>query len=123
MNAHVGDRIVLAPATADAPLRDGEVLETGPGGTAPFLIRWSNGHTGLFFPGPGSIVSVGGPPATPSGHAAPDSKHQVTAPGPATATGDGARHVHDWHVRVTIFESDDDIEAVTGEQAVAVRPT
>jgi hypothetical protein len=111
MKAEVGSRIVLAPPTVDAPLRDGEVLETGPDGTPPFLIRWSNGHTGLFFPGPGSVASIGEEPATPTGHAPPpDAEQQVTAP-PITATGDRARHVHDWQVRITIFESDDDTHA------------
>jgi hypothetical protein len=91
-------------------MRDGEVLETGPNGTPPFLIRWSNGHTGLFFPGPGSVASIRGEPATRIGHAQPDGEPQVTSP-PITMSGNGPRHVHDWHVRITIFESDDNTHA------------
>ena len=116
MKANIGDRIVLAPVTVDGPVRDGEVLETrGPGGTPPYLIRWSDGHTGLFYPGPGAVLSVGAGPA--------DAVVEPSAPEPASTAGAGhdapARRaeatsrprVHDWQVRVTIFESDDETHA------------
>ncbi|MGW5240074.1 dsRBD fold-containing protein [Monashia sp. NPDC004114] len=110
MKAHVGDRIVLAQPTVAAPVRDGEVLETGPGGIPPFLIRWSNGHTGLFFPGPGAVVSIG---AAPVG--APDRDLPAAEPGSETsqppATQNERRRVRDWNVRITIFESEDDTHA------------
>jgi hypothetical protein len=58
MHAAVGDRIVVRGAHVDEPNRDGEVLEVrGPDGTPPFLVRWSdNGHEGLYFPGPDTVI-------------------------------------------------------------------
>ena len=42
------------------PLGTGEVFETrGPEGGQPYLVRWSNGHEGLFYPGPGALLRVG----------------------------------------------------------------
>lgn len=66
MKAKVGDRIILAGTRVDDPVRDGEVLEVkGSDGGAPYVVRWSNGHTGLVYPGPGAIMrveSAGGEP-------------------------------------------------------------
>ena len=58
MKASVGDRIVVRGHHVGEPDRDAEVLEVhGEGGTAPFLVRWSDdGHEGLFFPGPDAEV-------------------------------------------------------------------
>ena len=42
MKADVGDRIVVASGTLHRPIRDGEVLETGPDGAGPYLVRWSD---------------------------------------------------------------------------------
>lgn len=104
MKAHVGDRIVLAPPTVNAPVRDGEVLETrGPGGEPPYVIRWSDGHVGVFFPGPGSVLSVGAqsPAVSPAQTAQPTQGRHHTE----------RRHVRDWEIRVSLFESDDDTRA------------
>jgi hypothetical protein len=53
MHASVGDRIVIKGHHVGEHERDCEVLEVrGPGGEAPYLVRWSDtGHTTLFFPG------------------------------------------------------------------------
>ena len=118
MKAHVGDRIILAPPTVAAPLHDGEVLEArGPDGTPPFLVRWSDGHVGLFFPGHGSVLRIGPQEAgasvrvqnvpVPIEAGAPASSS--TAPQPANAHE--WRRVRDWQVRITIFESDEDTDA------------
>jgi hypothetical protein len=67
MKAHVGDRIILAPPAVPGPLRDGEVIETrGRDGTPPFLVRWSDGHVGLFFPGHGSVLRIERDEANPA---------------------------------------------------------
>ena len=59
MKASVGDRIVMAGEQVDRPTRDGEILEVhGEGGAPPYLVRWSDGHTGLLYPGPGSVLRV-----------------------------------------------------------------
>ena len=50
MKADVGDRIVVASGAA-RPIRDGEVLQTGPDGGGPYLVRWSDsGNESLFSP-------------------------------------------------------------------------
>ena len=53
LTARVGDRLVIQPHHIGEPERDAEVLEAhGPGGGAPFLVRWTdNGRTSLFYPG------------------------------------------------------------------------
>lgn len=112
VKAYVGQRIVLASATLDEPLRDGEILEVhGADGTPPYLIRWSDGHVGLFFPGPGSVLRIGedhtGTPE-PGATAGPA---MVPEPSPSSASRDEGRHVHDWQVRVRLFESTDDTHA------------
>jgi hypothetical protein len=112
MKAHAGDRIILAPVTVDGPFRDGEVIEArGPGDSAPFLVRWSDGHSGLIYPGPGSVLRIG--PTTSPGEAARTAPPtEAAAPSAAgAAPAEGSRRVHDWQVRVSIIESDDDTDA------------
>ena len=96
MKAQKGDRIVLAGEQVDRPTRDGEILEVrGKDGAPPYLVRWSDGHTGLLYPGPGSVLRIGS--GQGEGAAAP----AVEAPKP----------VKEWQVRVSIFESADDTTA------------
>lgn len=60
MKANVGDQITLAAEHVGSPTRTGEVLEVhGSDGEPPYLVRWSDGHTGLIDPGPGSVLRVG----------------------------------------------------------------
>lgn len=61
MQAQVGDRLVVEGKTVDTPRKEGEVLEVqGKDGGPPFLVRWSDGHEGLTFPGPDAhIVNQG----------------------------------------------------------------
>lgn len=96
MKAQIGDRIVLAGEQVDRPTRDGEILEVrGKDGAPPYLVRWSDGHTGLLYPGPGSVLRIGtGHGETPAAHAA-----------------EPARPVKEWQVRVSIFETPDDTTA------------
>jgi uncharacterized protein DUF1876/uncharacterized protein DUF1918 len=95
MKAQKGDRIVLAGEQVDRPTRDGEVLEVrGKNGEPPYLVRWSDGHTGLLYPGPGSVLRIG------TGHGA------ETAPAAPTP-----QPVKEWQVRVSIFETGDDTTA------------
>ena len=59
MKAHQGDHIILAASHVDEPTRAGVVLEVrGKDGGPPFLVRWADGHTGLMYPGPGSVLRV-----------------------------------------------------------------
>ena len=57
MHAEVGDRLVVESKTVDSPRREGEVIEVhGEGGSPPYLVRWSDGHEGLTYPGPDAHV-------------------------------------------------------------------
>jgi hypothetical protein len=52
MHAQVGDRIVVEGRTVGVQRRDGEVIEVrGEDGAPPYVVRWSDGHEGLTFPG------------------------------------------------------------------------
>jgi hypothetical protein len=112
MKAHRGDRLILAPVVVDGPVRDGEVLEArGPDDSPPFLVRWSDGHVGLLYPGPGSVLRIG-PTSAARERGPSDTPHEaLAAPAPPRAPSDGTRHVHDWLVRISIFDSDDDTDA------------
>jgi hypothetical protein len=57
MHAKVGDRLVAESNKVDAPVREGEIVEVrGADGTPPYVVRWSDGHEGLMFPGPDAHV-------------------------------------------------------------------
>jgi Rv2632c-like/Domain of unknown function (DUF1918) len=98
MKAQIGDRIVLAGEQVDRPTRDGEILEVrGKSGAPPYLVRWSDGHTGLLYPGPGSVLRIGA------------SHEGATHETPAAAAP--VSPVKEWQVRVSIFETGDDTTA------------
>lgn len=57
MQAHAGDRLVVESNRVDSPRREGEILEVqGEDGGPPYLVRWSDGHEGLTYPGPDAHV-------------------------------------------------------------------
>jgi hypothetical protein len=48
----VGDRLVIEGRTDHDSRREGEVIEVrGENGAPPYLVRWSDGHEGLTYPG------------------------------------------------------------------------
>jgi hypothetical protein len=52
VQADVGDQLVIESRRVDAPRKVGEVLEGhGADGAPPYVVRWSDGHEGLMFPG------------------------------------------------------------------------
>ena len=58
MKASVGDHIDVRGQHVGDEDRQGEVLDVrGPEGAPPYLVRWSDGHEGLFFPGPDATVA------------------------------------------------------------------
>ncbi len=96
MRASVGDRIVMAGEQVDRPTRDGQIVEVrGADGAPPFLVRWSDGHTGLIYPGPGSVLRMVGQPG-----ASEDVEEPATA-------AEAVAAAHQWSVRISVFEGDD----------------
>lgn len=60
MRASVGDRIDVRGRHAGEAGRQGQIVDVrGPDGSPPYLVRWSDGHEGLFFPGPDAAVEHG----------------------------------------------------------------
>jgi hypothetical protein len=52
MKAHIGDRIIQRGTHVDDRDRVGEVIELHhDDGTPPYVVRWSDGHDSLVFPG------------------------------------------------------------------------
>src|SRR5674476_903853 len=101
MKAQVGDRIILAGTRVDDPVRDGEVLEVkGSDGGAPYTVRWSDGHTGLVYPGPGAVMKV------------------------ESGTAPSAPRSKIWRVQVSVAETGDNTRATAlliSDQPVSLR--
>mgnify|MGYP006204518149 CR=1 FL=1 len=61
-------------------------ISPGADGGPPYLVQWSDGHTGLIFPGPGAVLRVSSEDEAPEvaepGHAPPqppaDAEQQAT---------------------------------------------
>lgn len=71
MQASIGDRIIIRGHHVGEPDRDGEILDVrGDQGGPPYLIRWDDGHEGLFFPGPDASVQHFSHTAGPRDHTA-----------------------------------------------------
>jgi hypothetical protein len=57
MHAVVGDRIAIPGTHVGEAGKLGEVLDVrGPDGTPPYLVRWSDGHEAVCYPGPETRV-------------------------------------------------------------------
>jgi len=98
MRARTGDQIILAGALVDQPTRAGQVLETGPDGAPPYLVKWEDGHTSSMFPGPGALLRV---------VESEQAHHASTEVVPVPEAGS----LREWSVRITIFERGDDTRA------------
>ena len=101
MKARIGDHLVVAAPHTSAATRDGEVLEArGPDGGPPYVVRWSDGHDGVLYPGPGALLRVTHPRA-------PEESPRTPLP----RADDDPGHIRDWHVRISIFERCNDTDA------------
>ena len=61
MFAKVGDLLVVESRTVEQHRREGKILEVhGDKGAPPYLVRWSDGHEALSFPGPDAHVTPAG---------------------------------------------------------------
>jgi hypothetical protein len=57
MHATVGDRLHVHSRAVGLDETIGEILEVrGSEGAPPYLVRFSDGHEGLVYPGPDSLV-------------------------------------------------------------------
>jgi hypothetical protein len=57
VEALIGDRIDIRGQHVGEEGRHGEIIDVkGPGGAPPYLVHWSDGHEGLFFPGPDAVI-------------------------------------------------------------------
>ncbi|PVG81737.1 DUF1918 domain-containing protein [Nocardioides gansuensis] len=57
MQAKVGDHLLVEGHTVGEARREGEVIEVrGTDGAPPYVVRWSDGHEGLVFPGPDAHI-------------------------------------------------------------------
>lgn len=57
MRAAVGDYLHVHSRAVGIKDRQGEIIEIrGENGTPPYIVRFSDGHEGLVFPGPDCVV-------------------------------------------------------------------
>ncbi|MDV6013021.1 DUF1918 domain-containing protein [Haloechinothrix sp. LS1_15] len=57
MRASAGDRILIHGRTVGAGEQHAEIIEVrGEDGAPPYLVRFSDGHESLLYPGPDSEV-------------------------------------------------------------------
>ena len=58
MKANVGDQLLVESGSAEQHRREGEIIEVrGADGDPPYVVRWSDGHEALCYPGPDARVS------------------------------------------------------------------
>ncbi|MFE9692223.1 DUF1918 domain-containing protein [Micromonospora sp. NPDC005806] len=59
MKANVGDRVIVEGTRVGHPRRVAEIIALRhEDGTPPYVVRWLDGHEGLFFPGSDSRVEA-----------------------------------------------------------------
>ena len=57
MRAKKGDHLMVDGRKVGDQLREGEIVEVrGQDGAPPYVVRWSDGHEGLTYPGPDAHV-------------------------------------------------------------------
>ena len=57
MKANVGDRLLVESRSSEQHRQEGEIVEVhGEDGQTPFLVRWTDGHESLCYPGPDARV-------------------------------------------------------------------
>jgi hypothetical protein len=57
MQATAGDRLLVHGKNVGLADRHGEIIEVrGANGAPPYVVRFSDGHEGLVFPGPDCVV-------------------------------------------------------------------
>ena len=60
MQAAVGDRLLVHGRTVGTRDRVGEIIEVrGNNGAPPYVVRFSDGHESLVYPGPDCVIERG----------------------------------------------------------------
>jgi hypothetical protein len=94
MKAHVGDHIVVTAPTTGGAVRDGEIAEVrGTDGGPPYVVRWSQGGTGLYYPGSDAHIAAGA-----GAH-------------PGTDEPRPTPQARSWRVEIDLYEAEDDTTA------------
>ncbi len=59
MKAKSGDRLVIKSHKIGDPMRYAEILEVqGKNSEPPYLVRWSDGHESVVYPGPDAVIET-----------------------------------------------------------------
>lgn len=57
MQAKIGDHLVVEGKNVGSQRREGDIVEVrGADGAPPYIVKWSDGHEGLTFPGPDAHI-------------------------------------------------------------------
>ncbi|MEV0029428.1 DUF1918 domain-containing protein [Nocardia sp. NPDC050793] len=57
MEANVGDRLLVHGHVVGEGDRHGEIVEVrGDGGAPPYVVRFTDGHESLVYPGPDAVI-------------------------------------------------------------------
>ncbi|HEY5788036.1 MAG TPA: DUF1918 domain-containing protein [Microlunatus sp.] len=57
MHANKGDHLIVEGKKTGTQSREGEIVEVrGQDGAPPYVVRWTDGHEGLTYPGPDAHV-------------------------------------------------------------------
>jgi len=57
MHASKGDHLVVDSRKVGSQPREGEIIEIhGQDGAPPYVVRWTDGHEGVTYPGPDAHV-------------------------------------------------------------------
>ena len=57
MQAKIGDHLVVEGKNVGSLRREGDIVEVrGADGAPPYIVKWSDGHEGLTFPGPDAHI-------------------------------------------------------------------
>jgi hypothetical protein len=93
MQAVVGDRLHVHGRGVGDPGKIGEIVEIhGKEGAPPYLVKFTDGHTGLVFPGPDAVVEhPAGRKATGSSARSKAGSGAERASGPGSKRGTGTR--------------------------------
>jgi hypothetical protein len=62
MHAHIGDHLLVPGHKVGEASRECEVVEVlGTDGTPPYVVKWADGHSGVYFPASDAHLVSGSP--------------------------------------------------------------